>query len=264
MHELETLIEPGSPDAFLLRQLDPNRLPKHVAIIMDGNGRWANRQGKARIAGHPAGVEAVRTTVENCARLGIPTLTLYAFSSENWRRPRVEVTMLMRLLQQCLQQEVPLLNRHGVRLRFIGRLEVLSAEIRKALDYAVSATAHNQRMTLNIAFNYGGRAEIVDALRSVVREFMGLGRSLDTLTEADVARHLYTDSDPDLLIRTSGEMRLSNFLLWQMAYTEIFVTDTLWPDFNRTHLLEALVAYQRRQRRFGGVETVGVPVSALA
>jgi undecaprenyl diphosphate synthase len=264
MHELEALIEPGSPDAFLLRQLDPNRLPKHIAIIMDGNGRWANRQGKARIAGHPAGVEAARKTVESCARLGIPTLTLYAFSSENWRRPHIEVKMLLQLLQQCLERELPLLNQNGVRLRFIGRLEVLPATVRNSIDQAVAATAHNQRMTLNIAFNYGGRTEIVDAMRSVVREFMRLGRSLDTLTEADVARHLYTESDPDLLIRTSGEMRLSNFLLWQVAYTEIFVTDTLWPDFNRTHLLEALVAYQRRQRRFGGVETVGVPVSALA
>ncbi|OYT72901.1 MAG: isoprenyl transferase [Chloracidobacterium sp. CP2_5A] len=264
MHELEPLIERGSPDDFLLRQLDPNRLPRHVAIIMDGNGRWANRRGKARIAGHPAGVEAARVTVENCARLGIPTLTLYAFSSENWRRPRVEVTMLMRLLQQCLRQEVPRLNRNGVRLRFIGRLSALSDETRKALDYAVAATANNHRMTLNVAFNYGGRAEIVDALRAVAREFMGLGRPLDSITEEDVARHLYTDSDPDLLIRTSGEMRLSNFLLWQMAYTEIFVTNTLWPDFNRTHLLEALAAYQQRHRRFGGVENVGVPVSALA
>ncbi len=264
MHEFETLIERGSPDDFLFRQLDPARLPRHLAIIMDGNGRWAKRRGQARIAGHPAGVEAVRTTVENCARLGIPTLTLYAFSSENWRRPRLEVTMLMRLLQECLRREVPLLNRHGVRLRFIGRLEALSAEIRKALDYAVTMTADNHRMTLNVALNYGGRAEIVDALRAVAREFKVRGRSLDTLTEEDVARHLYTESDPDLLIRTSGEMRLSNFLLWQMAYTEIFVTDTLWPDFNRTHLLEALVAYQRRSRRFGGVETVGVPVPALA
>jgi undecaprenyl diphosphate synthase len=264
MFNFDGIVERGSRDEFLLRQIDPHRIPAHVAIIMDGNGRWANRQGKPRIAGHPAGIEAVRATVETCARLGIDTLTLYTFSVENWRRPQLEVDMLMRLLRQCLRRELPLLNRNKVRLRFIGRTETLPSSIRQSIDHAVGATAGNSAMKLNVAFNYGGRSEIVDAVRAAAAEFARTGRPLETLGEEDIARHLYTESDPDLLIRTSGEMRLSNFLLWQMAYTEIFVTDTLWPDFSRTNLLEAVVAFQQRSRRFGGVEPVAAPASALA
>jgi undecaprenyl diphosphate synthase len=264
MFNFDGIVERGSRDEFFLRQLDPHRIPAHVAIIMDGNGRWANRQGKPRIAGHPAGIEAVRATVETCARLGIETLTLYTFSMENWRRPQLEVDMLMRLLRQCLRRELPLLNRNRVRLQFIGRTDTLTSSIRQAIDHAVGATAGNTGMKLNVAFNYGGRAEIVDAFRAVADEFTKAGRALETVNEADIARHLYTESDPDLLIRTSGEMRLSNFLLWQMAYTEIFVTETLWPDFSRTNLLEAVVAFQQRSRRFGGVESVAAPASALA
>jgi undecaprenyl diphosphate synthase len=264
MFNFDGLVERGSHDEFLLRQVDPNRLPRHIAIIMDGNGRWAARHGKHRIAGHPAGIEAVRTTVETCARLGVDTLTLYTFSVENWRRPALEVDMLMRLLKQCLRRELPTLNRNRVRLHFIGRTRDLSPNIQKAIAHAVGVTAGNTGMKLNVAFNYGGRTELVDAFRAVADEFQQSGRSLDAVSEADIARHLYTATDPDLLIRTSGEMRVSNFLLWQIAYTEIFVTETLWPDFNRTSLLEAILAFQKRNRRFGGVEPAASPATALA
>lgn len=223
---------------------------------MDGNGRWANSRSLPRAAGHKAGVEPVRMTVETCARLNVQSLTLYAFSVENWKRPRTEVETLWRLLRYYLRKEVAHLMRNNIRLRAIGRLDELSVEIREELDAALAATAGNSGLILNLAINYGGRSEIVDAVNELVEEARRAGR-LDQLKvdEEAIGRHLYTagQPEPDLLIRTSGEMRISNFLLWQIAYAELYVTETYWPDFNRTALLQALAAYQKRDRRFGGI-----------
>ncbi|MBX7220895.1 MAG: isoprenyl transferase [Blastocatellia bacterium] len=254
MIHFEGVLEPGSRDESLLQQIDPQHLPNHLAVIMDGNGRWAKARGKPRAMGHKAGIEAVRATVETCSRLGIGTLTLYTFSVENWKRPRLEVEMLFRLLREALRKEVNLLERNNIRLRFIGRISELDKKVQRELERAEAATRNNSGMTLNLALNYGSRTEIVDAVRRLAAEYHQTGRSMETITEADISRHLLTQSDPDLLIRTSGEMRISNFLLWQIAYTEIYVTETLWPDFGRTHLFEAILSYQKRERRFGGVE----------
>ncbi len=236
--------------------LDPLRMPQHVAIIMDGNGRWAERRRLPRVAGHKAGIGPVRSTVEACARLGVKALTLYAFSVENWKRPRHEVETLWRLLRYYLRQELPELQKNDIRLQAIGRLEALPEPVRAELDAAVEATANNRGLLVNLAINYGGRAEIVDAVNAVL-EMARLEGSLAALRmdEDLIATNLYTAAcpDPDLLIRTSGEMRISNFLLWQIAYAELYVTETLWPDFTRTDLLEAVVAYQKRERRYGGL-----------
>ncbi len=236
--------------------LDPQRIPNHVAIIMDGNGRWANRRGLPRIAGHRAGVGSVRETVETCARLGVAALTLYAFSVENWKRPRAEVDTLWRLLRFYLRRELPELNRNSVVLRVIGRLDPLPAKVRDEIDYAEERTRQNGGMRLNLAINYGGRAELVDAVNAAIQKARVAG-SLPALCidEETISANLYTADmpDPDLLIRTSGEMRVSNFLLWQIAYSELFVTDTLWPDFNRPELFRAFLDYQKRERRFGGL-----------
>jgi undecaprenyl diphosphate synthase len=244
----------------LLELLDPQRIPSHVAIIMDGNGRWANRRGLPRIAGHRAGVAPVREAVEACARLGVEALTLYAFSVENWKRPRAEVDMLWRLLRFYLRREVPELNRNGVVLRAIGRLDALPAKVRDEIAFAEDRTSGNSGMRLNLAINYSGRAEMVDAVNNAIREAR-LNGTLDSLQidEETIHANLYTADlpDPDLLIRTSGEMRISNFLLWQVAYAELYVTDTLWPEFNRTELLRAVLEFQKRERRFGGL---GKPV----
>jgi len=252
---LETL-RPGDRDWDLAQAIDPARLPKHIAIIMDGNGRWAERRRLPRVAGHKAGIGPVRSTVETCARLGVKALTLYAFSVENWKRPRHEVETLWRLLRYYLRQEMPELQKNDIRLQAIGRLEALPAPVRAELDAAVEATANNRGLLVNLAINYGGRAEIVDAVNAVL-EMARLEGSLAALRmdEDLIATNLYTAScpDPDLLIRTSGEMRISNFLLWQIAYAELYVTETLWPDFTRTDLLEAVVAYQKRERRYGGL-----------
>ncbi len=242
-------------EAYL--QLDPKRLPRHIAIIMDGNGRWARRRHLPRIAGHRAGVEAVRATVETAARIGIPSLTLYAFSTENWqRRPRTETSFLMGLLRRYLKLEVPILNKNNVRLGFIGRTWELSPEVQERMEWAREATSHNTGMQLTLALNYSARLELVDAFRSILRAAAGNGgiEHLD-LDEDLVSRHLYTSKLPDLdlVIRTSGEMRLSNFLLWQVAYSEIYVTETLWPDFRGIHLLESITEYQKRERRYGGI-----------
>jgi len=238
-----------SKDDDLLRQIDRNRLPRHIAIIMDGNGRWAKKRGWPRLMGHRAGTESVREAVQVCGELGVEVLTLYAFSTENWLRPAAEVSGLMKLLSKTLRLEVPKLNRNNVRLRAIGRLEALPAAVRGDLQKAMAALKDNTGLILNLALNYGGRQEIVDAVRAVVES------GAETVDETAIQRHLYTAGlpDPDLLVRTSGEFRISNFLLWQIAYTEIYVTNTFWPDFRRRQLYEAVLNYQNRVRRFGGV-----------
>ncbi len=244
-------IPPGSRDEALARQVDFDRLPAHVAIIMDGNGRWAAQRHLPRVEGHRAGIEAVRATVETSARLGIGVLTLYAFSVENWKRPRSEVSTLMALLKRYLRLELDTLLRNNIRFRIVGRYGELAADMRHELDLGIAKTADNTGMLFNIALNYGGRAEIVDAARRA----MEAGCRPAELDEQRFAGFLYTagQPDPDLLIRTSGEMRVSNFLLWQIAYAEIWVTETLWPDFRCGHLLEAILAYQKRDRRYGGI-----------
>jgi len=238
----------------LLSRLDLARLPRHVAVIMDGNGRWAQRKHLPRAAGHRSGTQTARTTIETCARLNIEALTLYAFSVENWRRPKTETDFLMALLREYLRQEMPLIQRNNIRMRFLGRASELPAGVQQDMREAVEKTAKNTGMVLCLALNYGGRAEIVDALNEIVAQRRAEGRSTP-VSEEEVSRHMYTAGlpDPDLLIRSSGEMRVSNFLLWQIAYAEILVTETLWPDFNRARLLEAFVEFQRRERRYGGI-----------
>jgi undecaprenyl diphosphate synthase len=256
MKDLFEVLKPGSKDWALAKTIDPDRLPAHIAIIMDGNGRWARRRGLPRAAGHKAGVEPVRTTVETSSRLGIQALTLYAFSVENWKRPRAEVDTLWRLLRIYLRRELPEIMRNGIRFTCMGRLDGLPPQVRQELENAIDATARNTGMRLNVAINYSGRAELVDALNAIVDDARLEGRLRDLhVDEEAIASHLYTAGtpDPDLLIRTSGEMRISNFLLWQIAYAELYVTETLWPDFRRGDLLHAILEYQKRDRRFGGI-----------
>ena len=243
----------------LLRELDLKRLPKHVAIIMDGNGRWAQQRHLPRIAGHRAGVKIAREVIETCARLKIPYLTLYAFSLENWRRPQAEVDFLMRLLREYLKRELPAIHKNNIRLLVIGRSSQLPEAVRKDIDHAMRLTSRNSGMSLVVALNYGGRAELVDAFNAILDRVRSNGLAAFHADEQAVSDHLYTAGlpDPDLLIRTSGEMRVSNFLLWQIAYAEIHVTETLWPDFHRARLLEALIDYQKRERRFGGLGKIG-------
>jgi undecaprenyl diphosphate synthase len=251
LEHILSVVPAGSAEEALARQVDFGRLPRHLAVIMDGNGRWAAQRHLPRVEGHRAGIESVREVVEGSARLGIKVLTLYAFSVENWKRPVSEVSTLMTLLKRYLRLELQTLLRHDIRFRVIGRPEELAPDVRAELADAEERTAPSTGMQFNIALNYGGRAEIVAAIRRIVRA----GVEPDQIDEACVARHLYTagQPDPDLLIRTSGEMRVSNFLLWQIAYSEIWVTDTLWPDFRKRHLLEAILAYQKRDRRYGGI-----------
>lgn len=244
-------------EAEIYRRLDPARLPKHIAIIMDGNGRWARKRHLPRVAGHRAGVTSVRYVVECASRVGIPSLTLYAFSEENWkRRPKAEVDFLMKLLGRYLKQEVPTLNKNNVRLQYIGRLHELPAGVQDKMEWARQELSRNSGMVLTLALNYSARSEIVDAFQSVVRAATNNG-GIEHLKidEQTISRHLYTAHlpDPDLVIRTSGEMRLSNFLLWQLAYAEIYVTPTLWPEFRGVHLLEGIADYQKRDRRYGGL-----------
>ncbi len=245
-------------EAELLAKLDLGRLPRHVAVIMDGNGRWAQRKHLPRVAGHRVGTQTARSTIETCARLKVEALTLYAFSVENWRRPKTETDFLMALLREYLRQEMPLIQRNDIRMRFLGRSEELPAGVQQDMRNAEEKTAGNGGMVLCLALNYGGRAEIVDAANAVLAERSALGNRAP-ITEEELSRRLYTAGlpDPDLLIRTSGEMRVSNFLLWQIAYAEIFVTETLWPDFNRARLLEAFVEFQKRERRYGGIREGG-------
>jgi undecaprenyl diphosphate synthase len=256
MKEFLQALSPGDREWRLATRLDPKRLPAHVAIIMDGNGRWARQRNYPRILGHKAGINSVRTAVEACAQLGIEALTLYAFSVENWKRPRHEVEGLWRLLRYYLRRELPSLMRNDVQLCAIGRIESLPDSAQAELRAAMQKTASNRGMRLNLAVNYGGRTELVDAVNAML-DNARLEGNLDALeiTEESIASHLYTAGlkDPDLLIRTSGEMRISNFLLWQIAYAELYVTDTLWPDFGRVDLLEAIAEYQNRDRRFGGL-----------
>jgi len=260
MKALLEAIRPEERDWELATAINPERLPAHIAIIMDGNGRWAGRRRLPRVAGHQAGISPVRTTVETCARLGIKALTLYAFSVENWKRPRAEVETLWRLLRYYLRQELPDLQKNDIRLQAIGRLDALPAQVRRELESAVDATSANRGLLVNLAINYGGRAEIVDAVNAIL-EVARLEGSLSELKldEELISANLYTAAcpDPDLLIRTSGEMRISNFLLWQIAYAELYVTETLWPDFSRRDLLQAILEYQKRDRRYGGLSANG-------
>jgi undecaprenyl diphosphate synthase len=261
MQALLDSLSPGDEDYALARALDPARLPKHIAIIMDGNGRWARRRHLPRVAGHRAGVKAVRVTVETCARLGLKALTLYAFSAENWKRPRAEVETLWRLLRIYLGSELPEMMRHDIRFGAIGRLDVLPGFVRAELDEVIRRTGRNRGLLLNLAINYSGRAEIVDAVKALLEDARrDPGQNQAQIDEDAIRAHLYTAGlpDPDLLIRTSGEMRVSNFLLWQIAYAELYVTETLWPDFTRAELLEAILDYQRRNRRFGGLSPAPV------
>ena len=256
MNDLFEVLKPGSEDWLLAEAIDPNRLPAHIAIIMDGNGRWAKRRNLPRVAGHRAGIEPVRTAIETSARIGIQALTLYAFSLENWKRPRTEVDTLWSLLRVYLRRELPALMRNRIRFTCMGRLEALPRPVRQELDSTIAATAHNTGMRLTLAINYSGRAELVDALNAIVEDARSEGRLPDLrIDEAAITARLYTAGlpDPDLLIRTSGEMRISNFLLWQIAYSELYVTETLWPDFGRNDLLRAVLDYQKRDRRFGGL-----------
>jgi undecaprenyl diphosphate synthase len=227
----------------------------HVAIIMDGNGRWAQKRLLARILGHEKGSEAVRMVVRTCRELGIAFLTLYAFSTENWQRPKAEVDGLMRLLRNFLKTELPEMLQNNVRLHAIGRIEKLPADVQEALRQAISATQANTGLELNLALSYGGRDEITRAARALAAEVQSSAIRLEDITEERLAGRMDTRGipDPDLLIRTGGEMRISNFLLWQLAYTEIFVTSTLWPDFGREQLLKILNEFQTRERRFGRV-----------
>jgi undecaprenyl diphosphate synthase len=253
LEQLLVWIPPGSPDETLAHQVNFEQLPAHIAVIMDGNGRWAAQRHLPRVEGHRAGIDSVRDVVETSARMGIGVLTLYAFSVENWKRPRAEVHVLMSLLKRYIRLELGTLLKHNIQFRVIGRADELAADVQRELEIGVRRTEHNTGMQFNIALNYGGRAEIVDAARRA----MAAGIAPADLDERRFSELLYTagQPDPDLLIRTSGEMRISNFLLWQIAYAEIWFTETLWPDFRRRHLLEAVVAYQKRDRRYGGIKS---------
>ena len=256
MKALLESLKPGERDWELAAAIDPKRLPAHLAIIMDGNGRWARRRGLPRVAGHKAGIAPVRMVVETCAQMKMQVLTLYAFSVENWKRPRAEVDTLWHLLRHYLRKELAELQRNDIRLGAIGRLDALPAQVRAELDAVIESTALNRGLLLNLAINYGGRAELVDAFNSILDGARMEGTLATLRIDEDViGANLYSPEspDPDLLIRTSGEMRISNFLLWQIAYSELYVTDTLWPDFSRAELLQAIVDFQKRDRRYGGL-----------
>ena len=252
---LQPLTPANREEAQLLEKIDLRRLPRHIAIIMDGNGRWAERRHLPRVAGHRAGVKMTREIVDTCARLGVPCLTLYAFSLENWRRPQAETAFLMRLLREYLKREMPSIHKNNIQFLAIGRASELPEAVHHDIDESMRLTARNTGMKLAVALNYGGRAELVDAFNSMLDDIRANGLSAFHADEQAISNHLYTAGlpDPDLLIRTSGEMRVSNFLLWQIAYAEIYVTETLWPDFSRARLLEALIDFQKRERRYGGL-----------
>jgi undecaprenyl diphosphate synthase len=252
--KMKALLEhltPGGEDWMLAAAVDGERLPRHIAVIMDGNGRWAKQRFLPRIAGHKAGVSSVREIVETSARMGIEALTLYAFSTENWKRPGLEIQALWRLLRLYLRSEARTLMDNNVRLLAIGKLDALPEIVLRELDQVRERTAANTGLKLTLALNYSGRAEIVDAVRGLIAS--GIPPAL--VDEQVIQDHLYTRDlpEPDLLIRTSGEMRISNFLLWQIAYTELHVSPVLWPDFRARHLLQAVLDFQKRERRFGGV-----------
>jgi undecaprenyl diphosphate synthase len=254
---LDELAKTGSAERAVLDRIDLAQLPKHIAVIMDGNGRWAGMRNLPRVEGHRAGSKSVAETIEACGRLGIQVLTLYAFSVENWKRPKSEINTLMRLLREYLNKELRTLKRNNIRLNILGRLREMPESIQLRLSQAMAETASNSGMLLNIALNYGGRTEILDAVMALMAQSAHSKKSLTSLDEETFARHLYTAGipDPDLLIRTSGEMRVSNFLLWQIAYSEIWITPTLWPDFRRLQLFQAIVDFQQRERRYGGIHS---------
>ena len=251
----DVVAAPGTPDRALLDEIDLSRLPRHIAVIMDGNGRWAKQRGSPRVEGHRAGIASVREVVETCARLKLDALTLYAFSVENWKRPRFEIVTLMSLLKEYLNRELANLLKNDIRFRVVGRMNELDASVQKELAKGLAATSSCRGMTFNIALNYGGRTEIVDACRSLAHDVEAGRLTPEQIDEETLGSRLGTAGlpDPDLLIRTSGEMRVSNFLLWQIAYSEIWVTPTLWPDFRKRHLFEAILDFQKRERRYGGV-----------
>jgi len=255
MIDLRKLAEPGSLEETLLEKIDFRRLPRHIAVIMDGNGRWARARNLPRVEGHRAGIASVRECVETAARLELPVITLYAFSVENWKRPRYEVATLMMLLKEYLRKELATLMENNIRFTPIGRVEGLDPSVQRELRYAERETANNGGLLFQIALNYGGRAEIVDTCNRIMALLREKEMSDAVIDEDFFADHLYTKNidDPDLLIRTSGEMRVSNFLLWQIAYAEIHVNKVLWPDFRKRHLYEAIIDFQSRERRYGGV-----------
>ncbi len=249
---LEGFIEPGSEEDQLAGKIDFSKLPQHVAVIMDGNGRWAKKRSLPRVEGHRAGAESVREIVETCARLGIKYITLYAFSKENWKRPRREVATLWRLLEEYLKKQDKVLLENRFRLKVIGQRDGIPVSVHKELDRVEELTKDNERMTIVLALNYGGRTEIADGIKKILKE---RDFDVESFNEEKFSRYLYTAEipDPDLLIRTSGEQRVSNFLLWQIAYSEIWITQEYWPDFRKKHLLQAVVDYQKRERRFGDI-----------
>ena len=252
LKDLEGYVEPGSEEEEIIKKIDFSRIPQHVAVIMDGNGRWAKKRKLPRVEGHREGEKSVKEIVEASARLGIKYLTLYAFSKENWKRPRSEVTTLWRLLEEYLKREYKVLLENNLRLRVIGQTDLIPARVMKELNRVIHLTEKNTRMTILLALNYGGRAEIIDAVKKLVKTGVG---DIDSLDEEEFSKYLYTSGapDPDLLIRTSGELRVSNFLLWQIAYSEIWITSELWPDFRKKHLFQAVYDYQKRERRFGDI-----------
>jgi len=257
LQDLLAVVPSGSEERSLLAAIDFARLPRHVAIIMDGNGRWAKLRHKRRVEGHRAGIAAVRDVVETSARLGLQVLTLYAFSVENWKRPKTEVATLMGLLKRYLRKELSTLLKNNIRFQVIGRMSELPRDVQQELKRGMDRTHSCTGLLFNIALNYGGRAEITDAVRALLEEALANGRDVGKIDETTLSSYLYTagQPDPDLLIRTSGEMRISNFLLWQIAYAEIWVTDVLWPDFRRRNLLQAIADFQKRERRYGGIES---------
>ncbi|HLE22434.1 MAG TPA: isoprenyl transferase [Vicinamibacteria bacterium] len=265
--DIQKVVSPGSVEDELLHRIDFERLPAHIAIIMDGNGRWAQGRNLPRVEGHRAGIASVREVVETCARMDIGVLTLYAFSLENWKRPKKEVDTLMKLLKRYLGLELSTLQKNNIRFQVIGRTAELPEDVVAALETGMERTHDNTGLLFNIALNYGGRAEIVDACRSLIREALTersrasgslVTEGQLTVDEQALSDHMYTAGmpDPDLLIRTSGELRVSNFLLWQIAYAEIWVTDTLWPDFRKRQLFEGIIDYQKRDRRYGGIHVL--------
>lgn len=256
MIDLRKLAEPGSIEETLLDRVDFKRLPRHIAVIMDGNGRWARARNLPRVEGHRAGIASVREIVETAARLELGVMTLYAFSVENWKRPRYEVATLMMLLKEYLRKELATLMDNNIRFTAIGRVDGLDPSVQRELKYAEDQTARNSGLLFQIALNYGGRAEIVDTVNRIMSVLREREMSDAIIDEQFFSDHLYTANidDPDLLIRTSGELRVSNFLLWQIAYAEIHVTKVLWPDFRRRHLFEAIIDFQSRDRRYGGVD----------
>lgn len=248
--KFEPIFDPSSPEAQLLERIDSDKLPRHIAVIMDGNGRWAKQRKLPRVAGHRAGIEAVRAVVETAARLPISVLTLYAFSAENWKRPRSEVSTLMKLLKEYIRKELSTIHENDIRFLTVGRIDELPDSVQKELRLAEEETRENKGTKMVVALNYSGRLELVDAFNKLLQDGVA-----DPISEDNIEKSLYTVGlpDPDLMIRTSGEMRVSNFLLWQIAYAEIYVTEVLWPDFRGIHLLEAVLEFQQRERRYGGI-----------